>query len=405
MTLASSPRLDRRQVGLVLAGLFCAAVGVVAIASLVLTPDPADTFDAILVYGVLLYAFLGVVVLWRRPGHGIGRLALAIALSLAVGLLLSVILRYGPPTEGVRTILDWPLQVAIDVSSLLSNLLLAAGVLLSASLLLVWFPDGHRTSRLGRLIEITLVLSVLALFVSSLKDPILRQIGWSAAKESVFDAAFVVGLTGILFAYLGAWIDLGLRYGHADDTRRTQMRWVWWAEGVSLACGVALAVGGDRFEWLGSLWFVSLGLPAVAIAIAISRYRLYEIDRIVSRTIAYALVSAILFAVFAATIIVLQRVIAGAAAQGTEPEPGVVAVSTLAVAALFNPLRVRVHRQVDHRFHRARYDSAAMVAGFSERLRDELDLPTVTNDLVTTAARALEPTSGVIWLRARPDRV
>ncbi len=80
------------------------------------------------------------------------------------------------------------------------------------------------------------------------------------------------------------------------------------------------------------------------------------------------------------------------------------AVSTLAVAALFTPLRVRVHRQVDLRFHRARYDSADMVARFSERLRDELDLPTVTNDLVATAGRALEPASGVIWLRGRPDQ-
>ena len=214
----------------------------------------------------------------------------------------------------------------------------------------------------------------------------------------------MIGFVGIAFAYLGAWVDLGLRYRQADDTRRTQMRWVWWAEGLSLACAVALTVFGDRIEQLWLVWFASLGLPAIAIAIAISRYHLYDIDRIVSRTIAYALVTAILFSVFAVLIIVLQRVITGAAAPGTEPEPGVVAVSTLAVAALFTPLRVRVHRQVDLRFHRARYDSADMVAGFSERLRDELDLPTVTNDLLATAGRALEPASGVIWLRGRPDR-
>ena len=249
-----------------------------------------------------------------------------------------------------------------------------------------------------------LVVSVVALIVASLKDPVLREIRWSAAKEAAFDAAFVIGFVGIAFAYLGAWVDLGLRYRRADDTRRTQMRWVWWAEGVSLACAVALIVFGDRIEQLWMVWFASLGLPAIAIAIAISRYHLYDIDRIVSRTIAYALVTAILFSVFAILIIVMQRVITGAAAPGTEPEPGVVAVSTLAVAALFTPLRVRVHRQVDLRFHRARYDSADMVAGFSERLRDELDLPTVTNDLLATAGRALEPASGVIWLRGRPDQ-
>ena len=137
----------------------------------VFAPEGRDVSDALLAYGVLLYAFLGVVVLWRRPGHGIGRLALAIALALAVGVLLTVVGRYGPPTEGVRSILAWPVQLAVDLSNVLSDVLLAAGVLLSGSLLLVWFPDGHRTSRLGAVIEAVLVLSVLALILASLKEP------------------------------------------------------------------------------------------------------------------------------------------------------------------------------------------------------------------------------------------
>ena len=119
--------LDRRRVGLVLAGVFGATVGLVALVDTVFAPAARDVSDALLAYGVLLYTFLGVVVLWRRPGHGIGRLALAIALSLAVGVLLTVVANYGPPTEGVRTVLPWPVQFAVDISAWLSDLLLAAG--------------------------------------------------------------------------------------------------------------------------------------------------------------------------------------------------------------------------------------------------------------------------------------
>ena len=404
MTLAAG--LDGRRAALAAAGLFCAAVGTFALADAVARPvaPSGDPGEVLLAYGVMLYAFLGVVVLWRRPGHGIGRVAMTIALALAVGLLLTVLARFGPPTEGVRPVLERPVQLLLDTASLMSEILLAGGLAVGGVLLLVWFPDGHRTSRLGAVIEVLLVVSVIGVVVASLEEPVLRQIRWSATKEAVFRVAGFVGYAGLFIAYIGAWLDLGLRYTRTDATRRTQMRWVWSAEGVSLLCAALLVFFGERAGWLWMVWFSSLGLPALAIAIAISRYHLYDIDRIVSRTIAYAMVSAILFSVFAVLIIGMQRVITGAAAPGTEPEPWVVAVSTLAVAALFNPLRIRIHRQVDHRFNRARYDSAAMVAGFSERLRDELDLPTVTNDLVTTAGRALEPTSGVIWLRGRPDQ-
>ena len=401
MTDQASRTLDVRRLGLVVIGLFCAAVGVIALVDAVLSPVPRDISDAMLAYGVLLYSFLGVVVLWRRPGHGIGRLAVTIALFLAVGLLLTVLAHYGPPTEGVRTILDRPLQFAVDVSALLSEVLLAGGLLLSASLLLVWFPDGHRTSRLGAIIEVTLIVSVVALVVASLKEPVLREIRWSAAKEAAFDGAAVIGVAGIAFAYLGAWVDLGLRYRRADDTHRTQMRWVWSAEGVSLACGVALVVSGGAFDWLWLVWFASLGLPAIAIAIAISRYHLYEIDRIVSRSITYVVLTAVLFVAFAATTLLLQRLVSSAVAPNGEVEPWVVAASTLVVAALFNPVRTRVQAAVDRRFHRERYDSAGIVAGFAGRLRGQIDLPTVSRELASTAAHALEPSTTAVWLRSR----
>lgn len=401
MNVALPPGLDRRRLLLVVAGLFCSTAGVVALLDATMARADRDVTDALLAYGVLLYTFLGVVVLWRRPGHGIGRLAMTIALALAVGLLLTLVLRYGPPTEGVRTILDWQVQLALDASDVLSDVLVVASVLLSGSLLLVWFPDGHRASRLGALIEVALVVGVLLSTFAILKDPILRQIRWSPTKELVFDSAAVVGVGGIVFAYLGAWVDLGLRYRRADDTRRTQMRWVWWAEGLSLACAVGVILVGDRVEGLWLVWFASLGLPAVAIAVAITRYHLYEIDRIVSRSITYVVLTGVLFTAFAATTLLLQRLVTSAVSPAGELEPWVVAASTLVVAALFNPVRTRVQAVVDRRFHRGRYDSAGIVAGFAGRLRGEIDLPTVSRELASTTSRALEPSTTSVWLRTR----
>jgi hypothetical protein len=129
------------------------------------------------------------------------------------------------------------------------------------------------------------------------------------------------------------------------------------------------------------------------------RYRLLEIDRIISRTLSYAVVTAILGAVFVGVILLLQTVLAGVIGKGGIP----VAVSTLAVFALFQPVLRGVRRAVDRRFDRARYDGERTAGEFAERLRWETDIDRVTGDLRTTVAGAVVPTSLAIWLR--PGRI
>ena len=124
-------------------------------------------------------------------------------------------------------------------------------------------------------------------------------------------------------------------------------------------------------------------------------YRLYELDRLVSRTIAYAVVTGLLLATYAGLILVLEGPLGTAAGGETLP----VALSTLAVAALFTPVRRRVQRVVDRRFDRARYDAEGTAAAFSERLRDEVDLATVTADLDATVRTAIAPATMLVWLR------
>ena len=155
------------------------------------------------------------------------------------------------------------------------------------------------------------------------------------------------------------------------------------------------AIGG--LAWIPAI----LAYPTIpiAISVAVLRYRLLEIDRIVSRTIAYTLVTGILAMVFAAAILLLQ----GLLATFTQGQTVAVAASTLAVFALFQPVRRRVQRVVDRRFDRGRYDAERTALAFSERLRHEVDMEAVTLDLAQTTRQTVAPTSLAIWLRRKVD--
>ena len=138
------------------------------------------------------------------------------------------------------------------------------------------------------------------------------------------------------------------------------------------------------------------GIP-IAVGIAILRYRLYDIDRLISRTIGWAVVTAILGGVFIGGVVVMQTLLASLTRENTFA----VAVSTLVAFALFQPLRRRVQRAVDRRFDRARYDGQRTTAVFADRVRNEVDLGTLHAELVATAADAVRPTGATLWLRTR----
>ena len=154
----------------------------------------------------------------------------------------------------------------------------------------------------------------------------------------------------------------------------------------------ARRVVGD-IAW--SAWFLSLLLPPIAIGVAILRYRLYDIDRIVSNTIGYGFVTVVLFGLF----VVVNLALVSQVSPLVNNEGVAVAGSTLLVAALFNPLRTRVQGAIDRRFHRAHYDAERMVSEFAARLRDELDLPTLATELAAATTDAVQPTSAGLWLR------
>jgi peptidoglycan/LPS O-acetylase OafA/YrhL len=192
-----------------------------------------------------------------------------------------------------------------------------------------------------------------------------------------------------------------VRFRRARGTVRQQLRWVAMAAGLLVAVVVATVVGALTGhpavpEWTSGL-FVAL-LP-VGIGAAILRYRLYDLDRIISRTVAYGLLTVLLGGGYAAVVLGLGQLLGG------RQSSLVVAGATLAVAAVFQPARRRVQGLVDRRFNRRRYDAIQTIQTFSARLHQQVDLTTLTAELLAVADRTVEPTMVSLWLRPPAERL
>jgi hypothetical protein len=212
-----------------------------------------------------------------------------------------------------------------------------------------------------------------------------------------------LGIAALVVALILGVTAVTLRFRRSRGVERAQLKW-FVAANVALGTFVVLGfadggflglVAGTNPTILDLLAYASSLLPPVAVGIAILRYRLFEIDRLIARTLSWAVVTGLLVGGFAAAVFALQAVLA----DFVQGQTVAVAASTLAAFALFQPLRRRVQSAVDRRFDRARYDAQRTVAEFSDRLRDEVDLAALSGDLDTTIRGAIAPRSLGIWLR------
>jgi hypothetical protein len=208
--------------------------------------------------------------------------------------------------------------------------------------------------------------------------------------EAVLAVAFLV----ICAAVLVAAGSLVVRFRRAHGIERQQLRWVALAAGLAPLALLGIAAGLAIGSWVIVGWVVSLylALPVLATGAAILRYRLYDIDRIVSRTLAYGLLTVLLGGAYAGVVLGLGQLLGRDSSL-------VVAAATLAVAALFQPARRRIQAVVDRRFNRRRYDAATMVEAFSARLRDEVDLNALSAELLVVVDQTMQPTTASLWLR------
>ena len=342
------------------------------------------------------YAAVGAI-LANRPGAG------RIALVLVAGGTLFAAVPFGFIVGGYLVFVRGGDSLS-TVVFLLGPLLVPAGFSAILPALAVVFPDGRLPSRRLRpplAIAIALMASGTSLTLVTPGEVVGQPgthnpFGLAWLPSDLTGQAQTLDTIGILAITVLGVVAVILRYRGGSALTRAQLR--WFVAAVLLAAGplaITLVpnVGGPA--WLLAA-MVGLVLVPVAIGVAILRYRLYDIDRIISRTLAYAVLTAILAAVYVVGFLGLQAVFAPFTANGG---PVAVAASTLAVFALFQPVRRRIQGAVDRRFYRSRYDAAWEIESFAARVRDEVEVDRLTVALSTTLERTMQPKSASIWLR------
>jgi hypothetical protein len=369
-----------------------ASIGV-SIATL-FAPNADLTGEILFGAATVSFGLVGLLLVVRAPGNRIG------PVLVVAGALLA--LANGCDVYGAAGAAADPMWPGSAVAALVGDALFVVPIVLALIGVPLIFPDGHLISRRWRFIVWLTAVALAANTIGTLVGSSTATSGLAnplAVPELEPIGAFLGGFASAtsVIGFGAAAAALWVRYRRGGPTERQQLKWL-----VAVAALAALffpiafivpvqEIGNAAFI-LGTLTLI--GLP-LAIGLAILRYRLYDIDRIVSRSIAYGLITAILLAAYGAAILVLQ----GPLSALTGSDTILVALSTLIVAALFQPLRRRVQRVVDRRFDRARYDADRTAVDFAERLRDQTDLTAVTTALDRTTRTALAPRTTAIWIR------
>jgi hypothetical protein len=401
VSLAAGPATGRRWLAVLAWAVACVTVAILAPAYRLQalvgsdgspegTPSIAATAPVAL--AVVSAAAVGALVASRRPRHPVGWLLLGVGLAVAVSVLSEPYVKYGllvrpGSVPGARSL----------VPLLYSTWLVGLGC---AGFVLLLTPTGSLPSPgwrwWARVAAAAPVLVVLGFAVQP--DPMAPEyLGNPLAVPALAPGLLAAALAGIVVIVAGLVVGAGslvLRFRRAHGTDRLQLRWLALAAACApallLAALVAVVLGRDAVV-LASLSLCVALLP-LATGAAILRYRLYDLDRIISRTLAYGLLTVLLGLGYAAVVLGLGRLL-------PEGSSLVVAAATLAVAALFQPLRRRLQAVVDRRFNRRRHDAARIIQGFGARLRDQVDLDDLSAEVLAVVDQTMQPTQASLWLR------
>ena len=340
------------------------------------------------------FGAVGVVVANRQPRNAIGWILIALALTVVLGTDAGfyAVLAY---RLGDHWLPLGRLAVALSPAWIPVPVLMPIPILL--------FPDGRVPGGLWRWtfwVYLVLIASFLAAQgatdVGSFTDShlIVASDGQLAAENAgsvggaVFGAVFVVGYAAVFLAWVLRQL---VRYRRSSGDERQQLKWFLGGGAVGVLAFLLAALTNAGFAFVGVV-----ALP-LGLGFGILKYRLYEIDRLISRTVSYAILTALLAGTFVGLVALTTDLLPFSSSVG-------VAASTLAAAALFNPLRKRVQRVVDRRFNRARYDAEETVAAFAAQLRDAVDIDTVQSELLQVVQKAVEPAHATIWIRRAESR-
>ena len=345
-----------------------------------------------------IFATVGAVVASRRPENPIGWLFLAAAI-----LLMTANLAGAYVDLAVARSLPGAVPVAVGLNW---TWLLGLGLLL---ILVLLFPDGKLPSPRWKPVRRFMVVWLAGLAFVSVFQPGPLEEPLEASDNPVgipgLDVASgVLLITGVILIVLAAIASLVYRLRRAPDQRQ-QIKWFVASVGFVLlfdfSLGVADAVSSSFNGGPDALWLAVLATIPISVGVAILRYRLYDIDRIINRTLVYGAVSAGLAGTYFGIVLALQQAF-GSVTSGNELA---IAGSTLAVAALFRPARRRIQALVDRRFYRHKYDATQTLQAFSARLREEIDLETLSAELEAVVRETMQPAHVSLWLRGREPSV
>jgi hypothetical protein len=344
---------------------------------------------------------VGAVLASRRARHPVGWLPLALGLSLAISgasaayLPYGLVARPGALPAASHVALYYPATVVAQLAFLGFVLLLTPTGSLPS-------PRWRWWARVAAATPVVLLLVVP--IAPGRFDPRYLVVGGPVdfrAFGGLLLVANQLALAATVLAVVVATGSLVVRFRRALGVERQQLRWVALAAALTgvavLAVAALVAVGDEAMAG----WAAVFGLMVLPLGIgaAILRYRLYDLDRVISRTLAYGLLTVLLGGGYVGAVLLLGQLFGGI---GDKPPSWAVAGATLAVAALFQPAHRRIQQAVDRRFNRRRYDVARTIEEFSTRLRDQIDLDTLSTEILAVVDQTMEPTRVSLWLRPSP---
>jgi hypothetical protein len=359
----------------------------------------AIAFSLIPMLLIVDMALVGGLLAIRRPDNAIGSLLLGVGLLAAVSFGASYYARLDSLIDGGR------LPFVVPVAWIGTWVFIPAIGLLVVFLPML-YPTGHLPGPRWRILAgVTIVALSIGTLQSATAPGPLNSADWIVnpvrLPAPLVDWITAIGTISRLTAppaFLIAVAGLMARFRASRGAERQQLKWFLYVASITaIALGLSIFSAGPVSDAAWAVGLIAMGFLPVAIGIAILRYRLYEIDRIISRTIGWAVLTGILGLAFLALVLGLQVVLAPL----TRSNGLALATSTLVVAAAFAPARRRVQAIVDRRFDRARYDAAREIAGFTVRVRDEVDVEQLTSTLSATLMRTMQPATASIWLRSR----
>jgi len=386
--------------------------------------SPGDWFtagtigDVLYVLLFLAFPFVGALVASRRPQNPIGWILLADGLLWMLLTVIDSYSRYGVARPG-------SVPFPVTIGALANTLLWVPTVGLLGIYTILLFPDGKLPSRRWRPLALFSGVVIVLLSVAGMLAPgPLENQGGVRNPFGLEALPWLVGLANIItpllpLCILAAAVSLVLRFRRSRGEVREQIKWIAFAASfvgllylIAMLVGVVftVALSGESGILQSPPWWFDLlfsvavlgfaGVP-VAIGFAVLKYRLYDIDIIINRTLVYGSLTATLVALYFGGVAATQTILRALTGQTDQPQLAVV-VSTLVIAALFNPLRRRIQSFIDRRFYRRKYDARKTLEDFSARLRDQTDLETLNNDLAEVIRETMQPAHVSLWLR--PDR-